>query len=592
MAAFEAWVPQFAAALKGRDADVVTGLFADESYWKDILAFTWAFPTYAGRDQIRAAFTATLEQVEPQDVRVAEDRTSPRFVVRAKRETLEGFVNFETRLGSGTAFVRLVLGKGQPRIWMLLTSLQSLEGHEERIGDARPSGKEYSFNFAGDNWKDTQRKRQAFQAEDPDVLIVGAGHSGLMLAARLEQMGVSNLVVERSPRVGDVWRNRYHSLTLHNPVWANDMPYMPFPETWPIFVPKGKLADWLEYYAKAMELRVWTSTTFTGGDYDPASGTWRVDLTRGDGSERVMRPRHLVMAVGVVSGTPNLPELPGLDDFEGEVVHSGAFTAGQDYEGRDTIVVGTGTSGHDVAQDLYENGAASVTMVQRSPTCVVSIDPSATKVYSIYDEGPPPEDIDLITAAVPYSVLKETYQHVARRTSEFDRELLERLEEVGFRTTSGHDGTGFHMMYLRRGGGYYINVGCSELIASGEIGLLQYDEIDRFVPDGARLKDGSSVPAQLVVLATGYKNLQAGIRQLLGDEVADSVGDVWGLDEEHNLKNVCQPTGQPGFWVMGGGLLEARPYSRYLALQIIAELEDLDTPQPVRLDVDEMAGAA
>lgn len=589
---FQAWLPLFAAALESRDADAVARCFADDSSWKDILAFTWTFPTFTGKQEIQSALTSALVQVEPHGVRVAEDRTAPRFVSRAKRMTLEGFVDFSTQVGSGTAFVRLVQEEGQPRIWMLLTTLQSLDGHEERIGDNRPTGKEYSFSFAGDNWLDTQRKRQEFADEDPDVLIVGAGHSGLMLAARLEQMGVSNLIVERTPRVGDVWRNRYHSLTLHNPVWANDLPYMPFPETWPMFVPKDKLADWLDYYAKAMELRIWTSTEFTGGEYDEDAGAWTVSVTRGDGTDRVLRPRHLVLAVGVVSGTPNMPELPGLEDFSNEVVHSGAFSSGHDYRGKDAIVVGTGTSGHDVAQDLYENGAANVTMVQRSPTCVVSIDPSATMVYSIYDEGPPPEDIDLVTAAAPFGVLKETYQHVTRRTSKLDQDLLQRLEAVGFRTWSGHDDTGFHMMYLRRGGGYYINVGCSELIADGEIGLVQYDDIDRFVPGGLRLADGDEVQADLVVLATGYENLQTGIRQLLGDEVARRVGDVWGFDEDHNLKNVWQPTGQPGFWVMGGGLLEARPNSRYLALQLIAELEDLDIPSPVRLDAGEMVGAA
>ena len=196
------------------------------------------------------------------------------------------------------------------------------------------------------------------------------------------------MIVEKTPRVGDNWRNRYHSLTLHNEVWANSLPYMPFPPTWPTFMPKDKLAGWLEAYAEFMELNVWTGTEFLSGSYDEASAMWTARVRRADGEVRTLRVPHVVLATGGASDVPRIPELPGLGEFAGPVIHSSRFSSGLEYAGKRALVIGTGNSGHDVAQELYSNGAERVTIVQRSPTCVVSLVPSGTLVYSVYSEGP------------------------------------------------------------------------------------------------------------------------------------------------------------------------------------------------------------
>jgi cation diffusion facilitator CzcD-associated flavoprotein CzcO len=285
-----------------------------------------------------------------------------------------------------------------------------------------------------------------------------------------------------------------------------------------------------------------------------------------------------VLATGSVSGVPHVPRLPGLDSFDGEVVHSSAFASGIPYRGKRAIVVGTGNSGHDVAQDLYSNGAAGVTIVQRSPTCVVSLVPSGTLVYALYSEGPV-EDIDLITASIPYPVLRQTYQWLTKKTCELDSELLDGLEAAGFETDFEPDGTGFHMRYLRTGGGYYINVGCSDLIADGKIRLVQARDLAGFAPTGLRLDDETVLDADLVVLATGFENQQEGVRRLLGDDIAERIGSIWGFDENGFMRNMWRRTSQEGFWIMGGALNEARLYSRFLAVQIKADLEGILPPK-------------
>ncbi len=256
-------------------------------------------------------------------------------------------------------------------------------------------------------------------------------------------------------------------------------------------------------------------------------------------------PRHIVVATGV-SGIPIWPDVPGLDTFKGAVMHSGQYTTGADWKGRRALVLGTGNSGHDVAQDLCASGV-DVTIVQRNPTYIVSIR-EAQKVYSTYSEGLPFEDCDLLATSMPYPVLRRAYQLSTAEMRQADRDLLKGLEARGFKLTFGEDDTGFQMMYLRRGGGYYFNVGCSDMIVDGRVGLLQYDAIDRFVPEGVVLKDGTTRPLDLVVVATGYETQQEFVRATLGNDVAERIGPVWGFNDGGELRNMWGPTAQDGLW--------------------------------------------
>jgi len=219
-----------------------------------------------------------------------------------------------------------------------------------------------------------------------------------------------------------------------------------------------------------------------------------------------------------------------------------------------------------------------LSIVQRSPTCVLSLQPSGTMVYSIYGEGLPVDDVDLITAAVPYPLLIETHRWLTRRIAEIDGDLIAGLHRMGFETTNGPDDTGFYVMHLRKGGGYYIDVGCSELISSGRIRLLKSREIVGFGDSSVELQDGTHVDCDAIVLATGYQNQQEGVRQIFGTAVADRIGSVWGLDDDHTMRNMWRRTAQRGLWIMGGSLIDCRLYSRYLALQIRAELEGIEVP--------------
>jgi cation diffusion facilitator CzcD-associated flavoprotein CzcO len=569
--ATENWLAQFESAIARPDDDaVLETLFHPDSHWRDVLALTWRFTTLGGRDAILAALKAHTGRAKPSNFSIDPDRAAPREVARAGTRAIEAIFKFETAEGRGSGILRLIpdaADGNRLKAWTLLTALDELKRFEERQGISRPRGEAYSRDFRGPNWLDLRKAAAAYADRDPDVLVIGGGHSGLSIAARLKQLQVDTLIVDRGLRIGDNWRKRYHALTLHNQVQVNHLPYMPFPPSWPVYIPKDKLANWFEAYVESLELNYWTGTEFEGGSYDETEGRWSVVLRLADGSRRTMHPRHVVMATGV-SGIPNWPDIPTLKDFGGTIQHSSQYSDGEEWTGKNALVIGTGNSGHDIAQDLHSSGAR-VTLVQRSPTLITSIEPSAQLVYAPYNEGTV-DDNDLIATSMPLSLARKSHQMVTDVSKELDKDLLDGLRGRGFKLDYGEGGTGWQFKYLTRGGGYYFNVGCSDLVISGEIGLAQFSDIEAFVAQGARMKSGETIPADLIVLATGYQRWEELVRKLFGDAVTERIGPIWGFGDDQEMRNMFTRTAQPGLWFMAGGLAQCRINSKYLALQIKA----------------------
>jgi putative flavoprotein involved in K+ transport len=580
-AAARQWFAALDAALQGRDIDAATALFTDDAYWRDLVAFTWNIRTQEGPAAIRDMLAARLADVQPSGFALDGAATEAGGIIDA------WFV-FETRVARGRGHLRLRDGKA----WTLLTTMVELKGFEEKTGERRIKGAEHGVRPGRKTWLDNRQEEAARlgYTEQPDTLIIGGGQGGIMLAARLRRLGVPTIVVEKNERPGDSWRNRYKSLCLHDPVWYDHMPYLPFPDDWPVFSPKDKIGDWLEMYTKVMELNYWGSTLAKKATWNEARGEWEVQVNR-EGQDVVLRPKQLVFALGV-SGYANVPKIPGAESFLGEQHHSSKHPGPEGYQGKKVVVLGSNNSAHDICAALVEQGV-DVTMIQRTSTHIAPSDSlMELALGGLYSEAAVKSGInhhtaDLIFASVPYQIMHSFHIPVYEEMKRREADLYARLEKAGFMLDFGDDGSGLFMKYLRRGSGYYIDVGASELVANGSIKLRSRVNIERINPKSVTLTDGSELPADVIVYATGYGSMNQFLADLVSPEVADRVGKVWGLGSgttkdpgpwEGELRNMWKPTNQKNLWIHGGNMHQSRHYSQFLSLQLKARYEGLPTP--------------
>jgi putative flavoprotein involved in K+ transport len=573
---------RFGEALAAGDIAAALELFQTDCYWRDLVSFTWNIKTLEGREQIGDMLRARLGEAQPANWRVADGEQAIE-----SGAVVESWIQFETAQARGYGQIRVKDG----RIWTLLTTMQELKGFEERMGVRRPLGARHGIDPNRKTWAEERAQEQAElgYSRQPYCLIIGGGQGGIALAARLRQLDVPTIVIDKHARPGDQWRGRYKSLCLHDPVWYDHLPYLPFPANWPVFAPKDKIGDWLEMYAKVMELNYWASTECVKCAYDEAAQEWIVTLRR-EGQELVLKPKQLVLATGM-SGKANVPQYPGMDLFKGEQQHSSQHPGPDAYRGKKVVVIGANNSAHDICGALWEGGA-DVTMVQRSSTHIVKSDSlMEIGLGDLYSEravasGMTTQKADLTFASVPFKIMHEFQVPLYDRIRERDANFYKRLEDAGFMLDFGADGSGLFMKYLRRGSGYYIDVGACDLVADGRIKLKSGVGVERLTENAVVLSDGAELPADLVVYATGFSSMNGWAADLISQDVADKVGKVWGLGSdtgkdpgpwEGELRNMWKPTQQEGLWFHGGNLHQSRHYSLYLALQLKARMEGLPT---------------
>ncbi|KAI0314545.1 hypothetical protein OF83DRAFT_1165187 [Amylostereum chailletii] len=454
------WLVAFATHAAAADVPALLSLFLPDAFWRDMLSLTWDFRTFYGAARLA---TFLRDRLPPTQItRVTVDPTQIPVLQRPYPDIawIQALFTFDTAVGPASGIVRLVpTSEGAWKAHAVFTTLEGLHGHPERLGPLRAQAPSHG------KWEEQRRREIECEGEDqqPKVLVVGGGQCGLDIAARLKYLGIKTLVVDKEARVGQMWRKRYEALCLHDPVWYDHMPYLPFPPTWPVYTPAQKMADWLEHYAHDLELDIWTSTTVTDARQDPETLKWTVTLERevpppqgtepGD-RKRVKRTfvvNHLVFAVGMGGGSLNIPKYPGMDEYKGKIVHSGAFTTGRDYVGKKVVVVGACTS--------------DVTMFQRGSTYVVSARRGfgdrligGASPLGLYHEGGPLADVaDRINASFPHYFLKLVHQRIVKDiAATTDKETLDGLRRIGFRLNYGIDGSGFLLLAWGKAGGYYL----------------------------------------------------------------------------------------------------------------------------------------
>ena len=582
-AAVSAWISALESALgSGIKAQLET-LFCDPSYFRDNGALTWDYRQFHGRDNVVSTLLSLADDAQPRNLRIARNWPAPQISGEGDAAVIEAFIDFDTKHGSAVLLLIAVPDDEQPGIKgrVIFTRLEGLNTIVENA--QHPRGLGYQPNFPGETWKQNHDTAQQYVDCEPDVVVVGAGQAGLATSAYLRRFGVDVLNIDRYEKVGDSWNKRYDSLYLHNPVEMNKFPFLSFPPHYPEYLPKDLIGDWLDLYARYMDLNVWTGTEFVSGHYDAANARWDAVVRRPDGTERELHPRHIVLATGGIGGKPSMPMLPGLGNFSGKVMHSSQFTRSSDYGIKKAIIIGVATSAHDIARTLQGDGV-DVTMFQRGEVVVNNVETANLAYAQFMDPEIPTEVVDMRFAMGMINPLREqASQAYHKMAKDIDHDLLTRLKDAGLRLGDGINGQGWLDLFFRTGGGYYLNTGTSELIADGKIKIEQFDRIVEFVPNGVKLDDGTIIEGGIVVLATGYQSRKTEVADFFGPEVAAQVGEIARLAADGEWANLWGQTAQRGLWFNGGGINQMRPNSACLALLIKADLDGL-IPEHLRRD--------
>lgn len=568
-----AWLSALSDALAQSDRESLEGLFVQDAGWRDLVAFTWNLRQAHDRHAIADLLLATASEIAPRDFAIDPAWPAPTATSSedGSADVVEMFFSFSVAAGSAEGLVYLVADPDDSSRLQAKTLLTRLVELDDASPVWPPVGR-FDVANPGVRWSEHRAERADYADRDPEVLIIGGGQFGVMTAAHLNRVGVDALVIDKQPRVGDAWRTRYESLFLHQPHNMLHFSLLPFPISFPEYLPKEKMADWIEAYVKNLDINFWTSTELVTARHLEDEGVWEVEIRTADGSVRTMRPKHVMMATGG-SDVPNVPDFPGLSEFEGEKIHSSQFRDGREYAGKNVLIVGTGTSAHDFAHDIVKSGGTA-TMVQRSPLVVINLE-TANLMYGAYrDRSVPTELVDFrFTAGAVFHQERQAFQEFQKFADDQDKDTHRGLEEAGLEVWSGEDGTGFYYTYLSQSkGGYYLNVGASDAIIAGEIGVMKLADLDRFDANGIVKTDGTTEAYDAVILATAYRPISDGIKKYFGEDLAEKVGPVWGFGTDGEMRNVLKPTAQDGFWILEGSIPMARWHAPLMALLVKAEL--------------------
>ncbi|MET7397205.1 NAD(P)/FAD-dependent oxidoreductase [Dactylosporangium sp. NPDC005572] len=577
------WLDAFTDALDRDSSMDLEPLFDADATWRDFMAFPWDFHNAIGRHELIPKLLELAKRWRAADFAVNQEQPP----VPTGNGDINAFFDFTTKDRLNRGYIMLVPREGRYVAYLFQTQVEQLQDYPELVRHRRKDGKVYGYVPGRSRWNADREKESSFAGTDPTVLVLGAGHNGLAVAARLGALGVPTLVIDREQRVGDTWRNRYASLALHSVVHGDHMPYLPLPATWTAHTPKDKWADWLESYATLLDLNVWTSTTFLDGQYAEDEQRWTIRVQRGDGSIQQLRPRHFFVAGGLFAG-PKIPDIKGMDTFTGVSSHSDCFQDGAHYDGKRALVIGAGVSGHELAHDLCEHGA-DVTLLQRGSTYVVSFDANH-KFWNplfIEDMTYTADFADQMAYAVPNVRTDPINRELVKRAAEYDKELLDSLINVGFKLNWGPNGTGILGAHMSGKDAYQIDIGASGLVADGKIRLKQGVEVAEVADSVVTFTDGSQLTGvDLIIFATGYHQFWGHIKPTLG-HIADRIDKAYGRADDGEYANTWRRSAQPGLWFGTGFIRMARFYTKFTALLIKAievGIEPMDPDQPDQPD--------
>ncbi|KAK4945320.1 hypothetical protein LTR10_015479 [Elasticomyces elasticus] len=562
----------------------------DDAIWRDSFGLTGTMRTFYTKEHVIQNWAKLVQGHGAADfslikgsTRVVEISSSTAWIEAAFRFTT---TESPATLCSGFLSIVSTGEAGTWKIWLIRTILENLTDHGD-VDHLEPIAQQTQ----------TGSSRLGQEPIYFDVVVVGGGQSGLATGGRLQALGVSHVVLDKNTQVGDAWGNRYESARLHT---VREYSHLPFERTfgpeYDEYLGKDALSKGHREWAQKYGINIWQSTTLEQGPWDEASNTYILAINR-DGIMSTISTKHVVFATGAGSQNPRMPQLPDKEMFHGTILHSADYRSAEGRQGEAGIVVGsanTGQSesitqllasmlnklGHDIADDMYEAGMSSVTMVQRSRTFVLPVEYIADRYHALYNARRPTELSDRMQFSGPTSINRLMAAHAFHAMARAEPERWEALERAGFRVDPYGD---IQEAINIRLGGHYIDVGTSAKISKGLIKMKSGPIPIKYTETGLLFDDGSKVRADVIVWATGFNgNLRHDVEKIMGNTIAAKCEDCFGLNEEGEVLGAYKPMAQKGIWYLGGAIGHARYYSRFIALSIKADTTG--QPLPVYLE--------
>ncbi|KKZ60411.1 hypothetical protein EMCG_00697 [[Emmonsia] crescens] len=539
--------------IAGLDSVTATDFIGD-ALWKDLYSLTGLPRTFSSAKAIETAWNDVYMIHKPCEF--AFNPGTAEVVRRMpKLSWVEARFTFRTTgcpasLCSG--MVSLVPAEGDTwKIWILRTILERLEGHPD-------------VDVPNPQTRIINPENNQF-----DCLVVGAGQCGLSTAGRLQSLGVNYLLIDKNDNIGDNWLLRYDSMKLHT---LRAYAHLPFEQTfprdlYPELLSKYDLAKCYKLWSDKLGINVWLSSQLASGSWDKDGKQWNLVIRR-QGRETRLMVRHLILATGAGGQIPVAPTFSKREKFGGLVLHSVEYKSASQWKGKSALVVGSANTAHDVCDDMVEAGLSSITMIQRGQTFVLP-----SEYYQQgkkYNDMLPTNLADRIEYTTPLSIVNKMVTFRFNAMMSQNTEQFGALERVGFRVK--RCGNPISTLY-EEGGRHYINVGTSAKVAQGLIKVKSDSLIAGYTKDGLMFEDGSELKADIIVLATGFEmSFRPTVARILGADVAAQIEEFWGLDEEGEIRGAWKPIGHPGLWYMGGPFGHSRFFSRFISLQVKAEL--------------------
>ncbi|KAF9874996.1 endoribonuclease L-PSP [Colletotrichum karsti] len=583
-------------AVGSRDWTAFAALFAEQCWWKDSLTLTFDKRTIRGRDAIVRAWTALSETRRPgkfsgekaaaREMEPALVRMGPELAVL---EVPFGFEN-EAPKARCVGLAKLVPEDGGWKVWVLTTQVEELIdrpfGTLPRLG-SRPSAIEASQRGR----PEAQGLPRLKEGSVLDAVVVGGSCNGVANAIRLDSAGADCVVFETEGLAGGNWsRRRYEGLRLHHTKAMVSLPGFPAPEAFPEFLTGAQLTAYCCAAVRELGLPFFAGVEVVGSSWDEGRRVWEVRVREIETGRRgVVFARNLVVSTGWLTSHehPKVPVMRDREVFAGPVMHTTAYRNSAPYKGRRVLVIGAGTSGHDVAASLARDGdVKGVTLLQRGKTLLVDAAPVMAVIAARYRGRMDVETADFLEFSFPTGVQRDLARAGFRAILAGVEGRTRALEGKGYVAEREPDPLA-RQLEERARGIYVDQPGTFGLVLEDKI-KIERGEARGFTAEGVVVVcEGETgegerervVEADGVVYATGFGSydLAAWWREtgFVDEGTAARVEDVGdlGVDEEGELIGVTTFSGHPNLYFAGFGIFTCRWTSRFVAVQILADVD-------------------